>query len=90
MPFFRLQNQARRRSLRLLLLYAAAVVGTVFTVSAVLGSLLLLGWSRADPFWSYAAPALMFVMLIAAALFSLLFFFLGHRLAQRQRLAQEA
>ena len=43
MPFFRLQNQARRRSLRLLLLYAAAVVGTVFTVSAVLGSLLLLG-----------------------------------------------
>ncbi|HEJ9095236.1 MFS transporter [Serratia odorifera] len=38
---------------------------------------------------SYAAPALMFVMLIAAALFSLLFFFLGHRLAQRQRLAQE-
>ncbi|HEI8865707.1 MFS transporter [Serratia sp. AKBS12] len=39
---------------------------------------------------SYTAPALMFVMLIAAALFSLLFFFLGHRLAQRQRLAQGA
>lgn len=33
---------------------------------------------------SYAAPPLMFAMLIAAALFSLLFFFLGHRLAQRQ------
>ncbi|QNK31150.1 MFS transporter [Serratia sp. JUb9] len=33
---------------------------------------------------SYAAPPLMFAMLIAAALFSLLFFCLGHRLAQRQ------
>jgi len=31
---------------------------------------------------SYAAPQLMFVMLIAATLFSLLFFFLGHRLAR--------
>ncbi len=66
MPFFRLQNQARRRSLRLLLLYAAAVVGTVFTVSAVLGSLLLLGWSRADPFWSYAAPALLLTLMTVA------------------------
>jgi MFS family permease len=34
---------------------------------------------------SYAAPQMMFVMLIAAALFSLLFFFLGHRLAQKQQ-----
>ncbi|CAI1590480.1 MFS transporter [Serratia proteamaculans] len=33
---------------------------------------------------SYAAPHMMFLMLIAAALFSLLFFFLGHRLAQKQ------
>ncbi|MBO1500812.1 MFS transporter [Serratia proteamaculans] len=33
---------------------------------------------------SYAAPQMMFLMLIAAALFSLLFFFLGHRLAQKQ------
>ncbi|CAI2061541.1 putative transporter [Serratia ficaria] len=32
---------------------------------------------------SYAAPQLMFVMLIGAALLSLLFFFLGHHLAQR-------
>ncbi|MFC0229318.1 MFS transporter [Serratia aquatilis] len=32
---------------------------------------------------SYAAPSLMFVVLIAAALLSLLFFFLGHRLAQQ-------
>ncbi|WP_148877290.1 MFS transporter [Serratia marcescens] len=31
---------------------------------------------------SYAAPPLMFVMLIVAALLSLLFFFLGHRLAE--------
>jgi MFS family permease len=34
---------------------------------------------------SYAAPHMMFLMLIAAALFSLLFFFLGHRLAQKQQ-----
>ncbi|MGO4743619.1 MFS transporter [Serratia quinivorans] len=34
---------------------------------------------------SYAVPQMMFLMLIAAALFSLLFFFLGHRLAQKQQ-----
>lgn len=32
---------------------------------------------------SYAAPPLMFVMLIVCALLSLLFFFLGHRLAEQ-------
>lgn len=34
---------------------------------------------------SYAPPPVMFLVLIAAALFSLLFFFLGHRLAERQQ-----
>ena len=33
---------------------------------------------------SYAPPPVMFLVLIAAALFSLLFFFLGHRLAEQQ------
>ncbi|AYM89648.1 MFS transporter [Serratia sp. 3ACOL1] len=34
---------------------------------------------------SYAPPPVMFLVLIAAALFSLLFFFLGHRLAEQQK-----
>jgi MFS family permease len=34
---------------------------------------------------SYAPPPVMFLVLIAAALFSLLFFFLGHRLAEQKR-----
>ncbi len=34
---------------------------------------------------SYTPPPVMFLVLIAAALFSLLFFFLGHRLAERQQ-----
>ncbi|BEO50953.1 multidrug resistance protein [Serratia marcescens] len=38
---------------------------------------------------SYAAPPLMFVMLIVAALLSLLFFFLGHRLAERSAATAE-
>lgn len=38
---------------------------------------------------SYAAPPLMFVMLIVAALLSLLFFCLGHRLAERSAATAE-
>ncbi len=38
---------------------------------------------------SYAAPPLMFVMLVGAALLSLLFFFLGHRLAEHAAAAAE-
>ncbi|MFI8415625.1 MFS transporter [Serratia sp. NPDC078593] len=39
---------------------------------------------------SYTAPGLMFVVLIISALLSLLFFFLGHRLAQRLPQAEVA
>ncbi|EPF6563086.1 MFS transporter [Serratia marcescens] len=39
---------------------------------------------------SYATPPLMFVMLIVAALLSLLFFFLGHRLAEHAATAEDA
>lgn len=66
MLFSRLQDQARRRSLRLLLLYAAALAATVGTVSAVAGSLILLLVPGAEPFWSYAAPALFFGAMTAA------------------------
>lgn len=60
MRFFRMQDQARRRSRRLVGWYCLAFAGTVASVSAVLGT--LIGWlsPHEQLWWHYALPGALF------------------------------
>ncbi len=59
MRFFHRQQQARRRSVRLVWLYAFAFAGTVVLTSAVLGSLLLWFGGTQHIGWAYLLPAVL-------------------------------
>ncbi len=66
MRFFRRQQQARRRSTRLVALYALALAGTVVLTAAVLGSLPLIfgfGSPRHSLWWYYLPPAILVCLL---------------------------
>lgn len=69
MPIFDRQSRARRRSLKLTLLFAAATAATVAAVSLVGGGLLRLISPQADPFWCHFLPAVMTAASTAALSF---------------------
>lgn len=64
MRFFRLQDQARRRSLRLVGLYCLALAATVASVSAVIGTLVYWLSPQEKLLWSYALPAGLLTVMI--------------------------
>lgn len=60
MRFFRMQDQARRRSRRLVGWYCLAFAGTVASVSAVLGTLIAWLSPHEQLWWHYALPGALF------------------------------
>ena len=69
MRFFRRQQQSRRRTMRLVVCYVLALIGTVAITSAGLGSLpFLFGAKARHSLWWYYLPPALFVCVLTIGL----------------------